>query len=368
MLRICMWAVLVAIPVVAFTDSIKVGEEVYNDVYIDTDEEYYYVRFPDTGTVEKVSRKRQDVSEPKLDENSELRSQMLKRFEANKAKGEKEVADIASQPASQVDNEAIEEAARVKSLALFDAQVEYWKDLPEKDRDSIEDYLFSLIDTEDLNYAIVRKEVVENIVDLEAEKARHEVRIAQLAQLKNQALAEARRLDRLDLFMQIYQASVYDFEAAPHGQAINSLNDAIVDTTSAGIAENNKSVDQRIRIGTFLARLDQLTGAVKEGYVSPLEVKVAAEWKDSVSQETAPFTIAAPLWRLDCRRDDLGDSGSFSITVYDDETKQPFTKIAGVDFLQMRVRILDGPGRYYLKIEQDSSNIPYEIKAVTFSK
>ena len=78
--------------------------------------------------------------------------------------------------------------------------------------------------------------------------------------------------------------------------------------------------------------------------------------------------ISAPFWRLDCLREDLGESGSFAVTVFDAETGAPFTRISGVDFLQMRVRVLDGPGRYYLEIEQDSSNIPYEIKAVTFSE
>lgn len=56
------------------------------------------------------------------------------------------------------------------------------------------------------------------------------------------------------------------------------------------------------------------------------------------------------------------------MTVFDAETGTPFTRVSGVDFLQMRVRVLDGPGRYYLEIEQDDSNIPYEINAVTFSE
>jgi hypothetical protein len=66
-------------------------------------------------------------------------------------------------------------------------------------------------------------------------------------------------------------------------------------------------------------------------------------------------------------RDDFGQSGSFSVTVIDAETDRPITRLGDVDFLQMRVRVLDGPGRYYLVIEQDESGIPYEIRAVTFS-
>jgi len=37
-----------------------------------------------------------------------------------------------------------------------------------------------------------------------------------------------------------------------------------------------------------------------------------------------------------------------------------------VDLRQMRVRLLDGPGRYYLVIEQDDPDLPYDIRAVTF--
>ena len=252
MLRIGTWVILLAIPAVAISDSIKVSEDVHNDVYIDTDEEYYYIRFPEEGRVEKVSRQRQDVSEPIIDGDADLRSRILKRFESNKAMAEKKAEEAASKPISDIDNEAVEESAQIKDRALFDAQVEYWKRLSTEDRALIEDYLVSLADTEELNYAIVRKEVAEEVVDLEAEKAAHQARLAQLAQLKEQALAEARRLDRPDLFMQLYNASVYDYEAVPHGQAIVALNETIEDTADVGVAEQSKSADQRIRVGTFL--------------------------------------------------------------------------------------------------------------------
>jgi hypothetical protein len=368
MLRIGTWAILLAIPAVALSDSIKVGEDVHNDVYIDSDDEYYYIRFPEEGRVEKVSRQRQDVSEPIIDTDADLRSRMLKRFESNKAMAEKKAEATATKPTSELTNEAVEESAQIKERALFDAQVEYWKRLSTEDRAVIEDYLISLADTEELNYAIVRKEVTEEIVDLEAQKAAHQARLAHLAQLKEQALAEARRLGRPDLFAQLYNASVYDYEAVPHGQAISALNETIEDTAVVGVAEEAKSVDQRIRVGTFLARLDQLTAAVSEDYESPLKRSVMAAWEGNASQKTEVFAITAPFWRLDCIREDLGESGSFAVTVYDAETGAPFTRISGVDFLQMRVRVLDGPGRYYLEIEQDSSIIPYEIKAVTFSE
>ena len=368
MFRIGTWAILLAIPAMAISDSIKVGENVHNDVYIDSDEEYFYIRFPEEGRVEKVSRQRQDVSEPIVDADPDLRSRMLKQFESNKAMAEKKAEEAAAKPVSDIDNEAIEESDRLRDHALFDAQVEYWKRLSAEDRVLIEDYLVSLSGSEQLNYAIVRKEVVEKIVDLEAQKAAHQARLAQLALLKEQALAEARRLDRRDLFMQLYNASVYDYEAVPHGQAIAALNETIDDTAVVGVAEQSKSVDQRIRVGTFLARLDQLTTAVDENYQSPLKRTVVAHWETDSSQKSEVFAISEPFWRLDCFRDDLGESGAFAVTVFDAETGAPFTRISGVDFLQMRVRILDGPGRYFLEIEQDTSDIPYEIKVVTFSE
>lgn len=368
MFRTGIWVILLAIPMAAVSDSIKVGEDVYNDVYIDSDEEYHYIRFPEEGRVEKVSRQRQDVSEPIIDADADLRARLLKRFESNKAMAEKEAEEAAEKPASNLSNEALEESAQIKERALFDAQVEYWKRLSTEDRAAIEDYLVSLADTEEQNYALVRKEVTEEIVDLEARKAAHEARLAHLARLKEQALAEAQRLGRPDLFMQIYNASVYDYEAAPHGQAIDDLNETIEATVEVGVAEQNKANDQSIRVGTFLARLDQLTTAVNEDYTSPLKRTTVASWTGGADQKTEVFAISEPFWRLDCFREDLGESGSFAVTVYDAETGAPFTKVTGVDFLQMRVRILDGPGRYYLEIEQDSSTIPYEIKAVTFSE
>jgi hypothetical protein len=368
MLRRCTWLVLLAIPLGAFPDSIKVGEEVFDGVIVERDEEYYFVHFTEEGRVEKISRKRQDVGEPTIEPDNALRERMLKRFNDKLAAAKKDEADAVNEPVSEINNAAIEESTQLGEQALFDAQLAYWMDLSAADRMLIEDNLVAHADGEHRSYALTRQAVVEEVVDLEARKAMHEARLVQLGQLKQRALDDAQRDGAAGRFMALYNGSIYDYEAIPHGQAIASINATIVEVERTGIVEENKSVDGGIRAGTFLGRIDQLDGAIADKYVSPLKATEAASWKDSGNQETAPFEITTELWRIDCLRDDLGQAGSFTVTVYDAESRQPFTRISHVDFLQMRVRVLDGPGRYYLVIEQDGSNIPYDIRAVELAK
>jgi hypothetical protein len=366
MLRKCIWVVLFVFPFGAFSDSIKVGEDVYDNVLVESDDDYYYVQFPEDGHVDKISRKRQDVSEPRIEADGALRERMHVRFEEKKAMAEKALADAADQPASQLDNAAVEEALQLRDQALFDAQFEYWRVLPAEDRFRIEDNLLAHAEGERRSFALTRGQVVEEIVDLEAQKAMHEARLAQLGQLKQRALEAAQRDGAVNRFMALYNGSIYDYQAVPHGQAIASLNSTIEVVERSGVIEENKSLDGGVRAGAFLGRIDQLDNAVTDKYVSTLNSKVVGAWKDSGSQETGPFDITTKLWRLDCLRDDFGEAGTFTITVYDATTRQAFTRISDVDFLQMRVRLLDGPGRYYLVIEQDDPDLPYDIRAVTF--
>lgn len=368
MLRNCMWMLLLAIPCGAFSDSIKVGDKIYNDVLVESDEDYYYIHFPDDGHVDKISRKRQDIGEPVLEADAALRATLNDRFNQSKNRAEADAASVASQPISDIDTEAIRDLARIRSLALFEAQFAWWKGLSLDQRERVQDNLITDAEGERKSFAIAGNAATSGISDLEVEKARHEARLAQLSLYKQRALDEARREGAAERFAELYQGSIYDYQAIPHGQAISSLNATINVTARDGVVEQLKAVDNGARIDSFLARINQLTDAVDKDYVPVLKPVSVATWSGSVRQRTEPFEVDKKIWRLECLRDDFGNPGHFSITVFDATTREPFTRISDVDFLQMRVRVLNGPGTYYLEIEQDDVGPKFEINVETFTE
>lgn len=394
----CFFLILFSMSSIA--DSIKVGDVEYNDVYVGTDKDNYYIHFPEDGRIEKVSRKRKDVFPPKIDADTDLREAIRERFNENKARVEQ--GNSSSIKGMQLTTDEFKSIRRDKSIALFDAQLEHWRNLSPQQRRMIQKNLVAHAEDNVNTYAISKDLVEEQISDLESDKSLHESRLSELEQAKQAAIDEAERENASSIFMEEYQKSLlerqmgrtgqlsehwreaaeveevyaatrkdaaergFERSAAPHEKAVSKIDTAIVQKEREAIAVENKAVDRKKRIAAFSLRMSELTNAINFVYTSTLKPVVAASWSDSISKKTAPFDIDAPFWRLDCLRDDFGQAGKFSVTVYDAETDKPFTQISDVDYLQMRVRVLSGPGRYYLKIDQDEFKIPYDIRVLTF--
>jgi hypothetical protein len=402
MRNIAIYALCTIFSTCAIADSIKVGDVEHRGVYVGADKDNYYIHFPEEGRMEKVSRKRKDVQPPKIDTDATVRTALMERFEEMKEKAERQKTSTVR--GMQLTSEEFKEIRRNKSIALFDAQLEHWTDLSPTERRLVQKNLSGHAEGNVQSYAISKDAVEGQIGDLESEKSDHLARLSELEQGKQSAIDEAERDNASDIFMEEYQKSLLErqmgrgssfdehwreaaevedayattrknaaeqsFErgAAPHEKAVSTIDSAIVQKERDAIAVENKAIDGEKRIAAFESRVSELTNAINMAYRSELKPVVSASWSDSSSKKTAPFAIDAPFWRLDCLRDDFGQAGKFSVTVYDADTDQPFTQIADVDYLQMRVRVLDGPGRYYLKIEQDESALPYEIRVVTFAK
>lgn len=385
-----------------FADSITIEDIKHENVYVGTDDNYYYVYFPDEGRMEKISRKRKDVLPPEIDPDAAARKALKERYEENREKAAPQGSSITSE--KQLTSERIKESRRDRTLALFDAQLEHWKGLSPLERRLVQKNLSGHAEGHIQSYAISKSVVEEQKSSLENRKSDHEARLSELERSKQSAIDEADRENASDIFMEEYQKSLlerqmgrgssfdehwreaaevedayaavrkseaqrsFDRSAAPHEKAVSKIDSDIVQKERDSIAIENKAIDSTKRIAAFDSRLTELTNAINMLYESELEPVIAFSCSDSISKKTAPFTVEAPFWRLDCLRDDFGQAGAFSVTVYDAKTDRPFTRLSDVDFLQMRVRVLDGPGRYYLVIEQDESGIPYEIRAVTFAE
>ena len=367
MVRKSILAILVTFAAAVAADTMKVGEKVYTDVYIRSDSNYHYILIPEEGRMEKISRKRNDISEPRIDPDESAREQRLAQYEEARAEAERQAKQSTPEMKEEIDNDEVESAGRLKAAALFDAQLDYWRGLTEDERALIVDNLHARAEGEQSGYAIVREKVAGDIASLQAEQSLHQARIEQLEAQRQHALAETGRGNLDPRFTAAYEASIIDNQLL-HNAAAASLEENIADKQREASAVENTAAETTDRIATFLARIDQLIYAEENGYDSALTSTVVAEWEGDADRETEAFEITTDLWRLECNREDLGNPGTFTVTVYDAETRAPFTRISDVDFLQMRVRVLTGPGRYYLNIDQDDTGTPYEIKAVSLSE
>ena len=123
-----------------------------------------------------------------------------------------------------------------------------------------------------------------------------------------------------------------------------------------------KSIDEQRRFGGRQMRAAALAEATEADYQPRLRALSVASWAGIAARQMPEFTVSEGVWRLDCRLAGAGDEGGFAVTLYDAETDKPFTRIAGADFLGMRTRVFDEPGRYYVVVEQGLAAIPYEVE------
>jgi len=337
--------ILVVLAAGAFGDAITVGNRAYEDVYVKRDRNHYFIHLPDEGRVIKVSRKRQDVSSPVIEEDPALREELLRRFEANKPESPDQPTVDLHSPLS---NAAVNEHHRVRELALFEAQLAHWKSLSQEQRLAVDRMLLSNAMGEIGDFMTSANAMGGDTSVLES-------KIAAIAEKYTPGTPGAKG------------TSIPPTSTVSGARSATPNAASVRRTQGDALALTGRAVEGTKRVVLLKKRIDELSTAINGDYRDRLTPKVVDSWEGAGSLKTAPFSIEDPFWRLDCLRDDFGQAGAFSVTVYDADTDRPFTRLGDVDFLQMRVRVLDGPGRYYLKIEQDDSGTPYEIRAVTFA-
>lgn len=342
MVRRGMGFIFLVVAAGAFSDGITVGNRAYEDVYIERDQNHYFIHLPDEGRVIKVSRKRQDLSTPVIEKDRALRESLRQRFEENRPE-----APHAPEKASRgpLSNAAVERHHRVRDLALFEAQLDHWRGLTQQQRSAVDLMLLSNAMGEIGDFMTSANAMGGDTSVLES-------KIAAIAEKYTSEAPGARETP------------------SPRARAKSATpnTSSVRRTQGDALALTGRAVEGTRRVILLKKRIDELSSAINGEYRNKLTPEVVDSWDGTGSRKTSPFSINAPFWRLDCLRDDFGQAGAFSVTVYDADTDRPFTRLGDVDFLQMRVRVLDGPGRYYLKIEQDESALPYEIRAVTFAK
>lgn len=412
--RSVLWILAVLLACGTPADSITVGKQFYNNVYIRSDRSNHHIHFPDEGRIEKVSRKRTDVSEPRIDEDPAVRAALLDRFNQNKARtvekapsatAAKRPAANSAAPSGTLDSKAIHEQNQLRERALEDAQTEYWRTLSAEERVLVIENLLRVAQENRTNFEQERARLDSEIEALNAQANQHQEEIGRLAALRDEAQQEVIRRDNSDAIERQLRESSASFDqssngilvrtilddavtaqagqatedrdeinrqykrsVAPHQAALDAISRSLGTIEDYGIGLSRSSTQVAERVAWFQSRIAAMNGGLDKPYTPNLPGTVVAEWRGVSSFKSEPFEISEPFWRLDVLRKDFGIPGKFAVTVYLAETDQPFTRITDVDYLQMRVQVLDDPGRYYLKIEQDESALPYEIRVVTFAK
>lgn len=377
-------------------DSIRAGGVLHEDVYIVTTKQHYHVHFPEEGRVEKLSRARRDVEAPTIDPDESTRSALKERFDAVRSEQEKAREDAAATTVV-VDTEAYLARKALASAALFDAQFSHWRHLTTAQQERILGQVLNLSATKASTLHAERSTVQSRLEGLDAAKAEREAKLARSQAKRDAAKEDAERRNAADIYARLHERELVDFErgnssyasdfwarsadtemalearrkaaadrayrkeAGAHEAALNQVESAITQQERDAQAVENKARDAEMRYGAFLARIDELILAERAGYEPSRALAPLESWRGEDGLRTPVIAIDSPLWQLECRRDDLDTDGAFAITVFDADTDTPFTRIADKDFLGMRIRIFDRPGRYYFVVEQDSTRIPYSL-------
>lgn len=404
-------------PALAPADSIRVGDEFYRDVYIRESKEFYYVYHPDEGRMDKVSRRRSTVSKVSISDDAEYRDGLMQRYRERAAAPPAERAPAAA--VHTLEGDLVKHRQQMKDLAVFESQLAHWKTLPPDIQEDIEAGLYETLAQRTARRGLERERALAQLQELGNTKATVEEQLASAAQARAAAVRQAQAADESDFYLRAYEnskgyvgpvyhyyyddrenlrafptwwytedPSLYDAalaersgtrreidaaeqayakRASAYGSQLESVDRAMTQRERAARAAVAKAIDERHRYGGRQAQVAALAAATEAGYLSRLMATTLESWSGAAAQRTPEFSVGRGLWRLDCRVADGGTADAFAATVYDAKTGKPFTRIAGPDFLGMRTRIFDEPGRYYLVVEQGLVHVPYEIEVSALS-
>lgn len=412
-------ALLIGHPVLA--DSIRVGDELYRDVYIREGKDFYFVYHPEAGRMERVSKHRSNVSEVLISDDAAYREGLMAQFRAKQGEAPAE-AEPKTTPAKSVapadrvqtlNGDLVKYREQMKDLAVFEAQLAHWQTLPEDVREDIHAGLYETLAQRTARRAADREQALVQLDELGGTKAVVEQELASAAAERAAAVERAQAEDESDFYLRAYEnskgyvrsdhlyfdecenlrsipmwwytedPSLYDAalaersrtasrigaaeqtfarQATAYGNELNKVERAMTQQERAANAAVAKSLDEQRRFGDRQMRAAALADATEAAYQARLIALPIDAWEGISAGRLPEFTVGEGIWRLDCRLGGGGSEEAFAVTIYDADTDQPFTRIAGADFLGMRTRIFDEPGRYYVVVEQGLAAVPYEIE------
>ena len=410
------------ITTLAPADSIRVGDVFYRDVYIREGKDFYTVYHPEEGRMERVSKHRSNVSEVAISEDAAYREDLLTRYRAKLGPALPTPAPEVSAPkpaapasvTRTLDGDLVKYRQQMKGLAEFESQQAHWKSLPEDVRVDIQAGLYETLTQRTARRAADREHALVQLNQLGGTKAVVQDQLASAARERVSAVQQAQSEDQSKFYLNAYENSKgyvqtwslyydeceklrsfptlwytedpslyhaaltersrtdqkigaaedsYAQQASVYDSQLNKVERAMTQQERAAKAAVAKSIDEQRRFGDRQSRAAALAEATEAGYLPQLRATEVDIWRSASAQRMPEFSVGRGLWRLDCRVPEGADD--FAVTLYDAETGKPFTRIAGPDFLGMRTRVFDDPGKYYITVEQGLRAVPYEIEVST---
>jgi len=405
-MRLCIVGIIAAITGLAsvHADSIRIGGQLHENVYIVQTSKFYVVHYPEEGRVDKVSRLRKDVRDVRVDEDESTRAVLLERFETRKAEKEQAIAQKVPEEFAALDGEEFQRRKQLADIALFELQLEHWKNLSDEGRGEVAAGIARYAEQNQVALATewsstqtslgrlqsevdLRKEGIENAKEDRREALRDLGRYegrdiyrweregvklrGQLGNPKAEADLDRRvgqRVREIKLKEEGEIEKEYQGRVKIHSENLAAAQDGVRVKERERIAIGNKAISASEKYGDMLSRVTALSDASKNHYVPTLKQQPITSWNDDKSRRTEPVVIESDLWSLVCEREAPPLSGDFSISVYEAGSKVPFTRISDADYLGMRARVFDGPGEYYFVIDQAKGGIPYEIEIRTMAE
>lgn len=326
------------------------------------------------------------------------------------------VKSIKSSQKAVLNGDLLKHRRQMKGLAEFEAQLAHWKTLPDELREDIQAGLYETLAQRTARRAADRENALVQLNQLDGTKAVVQQQLASAAQARASAVEQARAEDSSDFYLNAYEnskgyyqtyslyydeckrlrsipfwwytedSSLYDAamtersrtkrkigaadqayarQASAYGNQLDSVERAMSRQERAANAAVAKSIDEQRRFGDQQMRAAALAEATETNYVPRLRALTLDAWQGVAATQLPEFTVGPGLWQLECRLVGPGSEEGFAVTLYDAETGKPFTRIASPDFLGMRTKVFDKPGRYYLVVEQGLVPVAYEIEAST---
>ena len=400
----------------AAADSLRIGDDWYRDVYIRISADYYHVHHPDSGVLEKVSRRRRNVSDVNITQNITRREAILERYRAARdAALAAERKSITRAP--RVDGELLKKQRQLESLALFESQLAHWQGLSPERQQWIERGLGETLEQRTEQRVADHSKAVDQLETLDSTKGVVQERVVSAAYAREAAVEQARAEDASNFYLDAYESSkgyvgpvyhyyydehdrlravpnwwytedpsLYDAALAERNRTerrigeveedyrarlkayeneLESVEKAISQRERDARAALSKSHDETLRYSAWQARVAALKEAESNSYRPQVLPTPIAEWSGSGPRRSPQFTVGRGLWRLECRGPGPRTPSGFSVTLFDAGTDQPFTRISDADFLGMRARIFDRPGTYYVVVDQGIDTVSWEISITT---
>ena len=364
--------------------------------------QYYFVHFPEEGRVEKISRARRGVTDVVIDADESARQALLARYEEVKS-GRAEMAE-AERSKSQfdgpksLDSKDIKRRAALMDGAVFALRYAYWKGLSEPERAAIRDDLIAASRATSAERARELELAQAALTRLESEKNASQADIAAARARRDTAFRRVERYRGADIFLDERQKMIDRGQAGRPGSrralkgnvqrrravakaegkvaAMDEYRNRVareqrdISNAETGIRQKErdalstriKNQESGARLEEQLAQIDALNAAIMKMEAPSLTLRRLASWSGDNSRKSEAVEIEEGPWFLSCQLEDNHYEDGFSVTVYESGSSLPFTRISGEDFLGMRARVFEKPGKYRFEITHDDRDGGYKVE------